>query len=127
MTVTYNGVTAGTTAANPPSVLIGVVGGVIQWPGASLGSTGAIVYPSGGGPRGGKLWLYNSTNAPSDMSGAGSITDGAILGMRRGDVMICVFNGGTATTDSYVFMGVLNSTESSLSTGAFNLASNFTT
>ena len=126
MTVTYNGATAASTLANPPMILAAGVGGVVQYPG-NLGSSGAIVYPSGGGPRGSKLWLYNSTNAPSDMSGAGSINDGAILGMRRGDVMICVFNGGTATTDSYVFMGVLNSTESSLSTGAFNLASNFTT
>ena len=125
MTMTYSGTTAGSTSRNPPNLLYSVVGGKIQYPGALGG--GAAVYPSGGGPRGGKLWFYSSTNVMTDLDDAGSIQDGVALGMVQGDVMICVFNGGTATTDAYVFLGVLNSTESSLSTGAFNISSNYTT
>lgn len=126
MTMTYYGTTAVSTSRNPPVLLYSVVGGRILYTG-DLGSSG--IYPNGGptNGRGGKVWLYNSTNAPSDLSGAGSIQDGTAIGMAKGDVMLCVFNGGTATTDAYGFLGVLNSTESSLSTGAWNLASNYTT
>jgi len=116
MTVTYRGTSAGSTSKNPPNLLYSVIGGQVPFPGDLTTR-----------PMGGKLWFYSSTNAPSDMSGAGSIIDGGILGMKPGDIMLCVFNGGAATTDSYMFAGVLNSTESTLSTAAYNLSSNMTT
>jgi len=116
MTMTYYGTTAASTSKNPPNLLYSVIGGQVPFPGDL--TTRAM---------GGKLWIYSSTNAPSDLSGAGSITDGGVLGMKPGDIMLCVFNGGAATTDSYLFAGVLNSTQSSLTTAAYNLSSNFTT
>lgn len=119
MTATYNGATAGTTSANPPFVLDSVIGGTVNYPGVLTTSA-----------RGGKVWFYSSTNAPADLintAGSGVFTDGGVLGMQRGDVMICVFNGGAKSTDAYVFMGALDSTNSSLTTSAWNLASNATT
>jgi hypothetical protein len=116
MTMTYFGSTAASTAANPPVVLDAIVGGKFQYPGALTTS-----------PRGGKVWFYSSTNAPADVDDAGAFTDGAVLGMSKGDVLIGVMNGGAASTDAYVYFGALNSTESTLSTGAWNICSNYTT
>lgn len=116
MTMTYFGSTAVSTAANPPVVLDAIVGGKFQYPGVLTTS-----------PRGGKVWLYSSTNAPADVDDAGAFTDGGVLGMQKGDVLIAVFNGGAASTDAYVFLGALNSTESSLTTSAWNICSNYTT
>lgn len=116
MTMTYLGTTAATTAVNVPNVLFSVVGGLVQYPGVLTSR-----------PMGGKLWFYSSTNAASDLSGVGSFTDGGLLGMKPGDPIICVFNGGAATTDSYMILGVLNSTASSITSAAYNLSSNFTT
>lgn len=116
MTMTYLGTTAASSAANPPVVLAASVGGQIQWPGVL--TTRAM---------GGKVWFYSSTNIMTDCDDAGAFTDGGVLGMRPGDLLLGVFNGGAATTDAYAFFGVLNSTQSSLSTGAYNIASNYTT
>lgn len=116
MTATYYGSTATSTAANPPLEVYSVIGGAIQYPGVL--TTAA---------KGGKVFFYSSTNTPSDMAAAGVINDGAQLGMKPGDLLIGVFNGGAATTDCYPYLGVLNSTESTLSTGAYNITSNYTT
>ena len=116
MTMTYYGTTAVSTSRNPPSLLYSVVGGQLQYPGDL--TTKAM---------GGKVWFYSSTNAPTDVDDAGSISDGGRLGMSRGDVLIGVVNGGAATTDCYPYIGILNSTESTLSTAAYNITSNYTT
>lgn len=116
MTMTYFGSTAVSTAANPPVVLDSIVGGLVQNPGVLTTSV-----------RGGKVWFYSSTNLPTDVDDAGAFSDGGALGMKRGDVIICVMNGGAASTDAYVFLGALNSTESSLTTAAYNVCSNYTT
>ena len=116
MTATYYGSTAGTTLANPPAEVFSVIGGKLQYPGVLTTSA-----------KGGKVFFYSSTNTPSDMNTAGTITDGAQLGMSPGDLLVGVFNGGAATTDCYPYLGVLNSTQSSLSTGAYNITSNYTT
>jgi len=116
MTMTYNGTTAGTTSKNPPLLLYSVVGGQIQYPGVL--TTKAM---------GGKVWFYSSTNAPGDVDDAGAIIDGGVLGMKPGDVLIGVVNGGAATTDCFPYIGILNSTNSSLTTAAYNITSNFTT
>jgi len=116
MTATYYGSTATSTAANPPLEVLSVIGGAIQYPGVLTTAS-----------KGGKVWFYSSTNTPSDMAAAGVIADGAHLGMKSGDVLIGVFNGGAATTDCYPYLGTLHSTESSLSTAAYNLTSNYST
>lgn len=116
MTMTYLGSTAVTTAVNPPVLLYSVVGGRIQYPGVLTSA-----------PKGGKVWFYSSTNLMTDCDDAGAFTDGGNLGMTPGDVLIGVFNGGAATTDAYAFIGILNSTASSISTAAYNITSNYTT
>lgn len=116
MTMTYFGSTATSTAANPAVLLYSVIGGQIQYPGVLTSR-----------PMGGKVWFYSSTNLMTDCDDAGAFTDGGQLGMRPGDLLLGVFNGGAATTDSYAFIGVLNSTASSISTAAYNISSNYTT
>jgi hypothetical protein len=116
MTMTYYGTTAGSTSKNPPTLLYSVVGGQIPFPGDL--TTKAM---------GGKVWFYSSTNAPTDVDDAGAFTDGGVLGMKPGDVLIGVVNGGAATTDCFPYIGILNSTNSSLTTAAYNITSNFTT
>ncbi len=122
MTVTYQGSTFTTTSANPPLLLYSVVGGKVQYPGV-LATSSTLA-------RGGKLWFYCSTNAPADMNTAGCISDGGVLGMAPGDLMIGVTfgtGGGISSTDMFPYMGVLNSTNSSLSTAAYNITSNYST
>lgn len=116
MTATYQGSTQVSTSQNPPLNLYSVIGGKVPFPGVL--TTAA---------KGGKLWFYSSTNTPADMNAAGVITDGGNLGMTPGDILIGVFNGGAATTDCYPYIGILNSTQSSLSTAAYNITSNYTT
>lgn len=116
MTMTYYGTTATSTSRNPPVVLYSVVGGQLQYPGDL--TTKAM---------GGKVWFYSSTNAQTDVDDAGAFSDGGVLGMKPGDVLIGVVNGGAATTDCYPYIGILNSTESNLSTAAYNITSNFMT
>jgi len=120
MTMTYYGTTAATTSQNPPLSLVSVMGGTIPYSG-DLSS----------GAKGGRLWLYSSTNAASDLAvtaNVGAITDGRALGMKNGDVLIGVTNGtgGSAlSSDATPFIGVLYS---SISTAAgFSICSNYTT
>lgn len=122
MTMTYLGSTAVSTAQNPPVLLYSCVGGKIQYPG--------VLHTSSTLARGGKIWFYSSTNAQTDVDDAGAFSDGAQLGMTPGDVLIGVvtgIGGGVSSTDMYCYIGVLNSTESTLSTGAFNITSNYAT
>ena len=122
MTMTYNGSTATSTAANPPVLLYSVVGGKIQYPGVLHTSTTLA--------RGGKVWFYSSTNAQTDVDDAGAFSDGGRLGMTPGDILIGVvtgIGGGISSTDMYCYIGVLNSTESSLSSAAYNICSNYAT
>lgn len=116
MTMTYFGSTAVSTAANPPVVLVSAIGGTLPYPGVLTTSA-----------RGASVWFYSSTNLQTDVDDAGAFSDGGVLGMKRGDLLLGVFNGGAASTDAFPFLGILNSTESSLSTAAYNITSNFTT
>ncbi len=116
MTMSYFGTSAASTAKNPPVLLYSAIGGQVPFPGVL--TTKAM---------GAKVWFYTSTNAPGDVDDAGAFIDGGILGMMPGDVLIGVVNGGAATTDCFPYIGILNSTQSSLSTAAYNITSNFTT
>jgi len=122
MTMTYKSSTQTSTAANPPLMLYSVVGGRVMWPG--------VLHTSSTLARGGKVWLYVSTNAQTDVDDAGAFSDGGSLGMQPGDLLLGVvtgIGGGISSTDMYAYIGVLNSTESSLTTAAYNITSNFTT
>jgi len=110
------------TVANPPVLLYSVVGGRIQYPG--------VLHTSTDQQRGGKVWMYVSTNAVTDVDDAGAFSDGGQLGMKPGDLLLGVVTGigGTiVSTDMFPYIGVLNSTESSLTTAAYNICSNYTT
>ena len=119
MTMTYYSSTigaTGSTSVNTPLLLYATIAGKVPYPGDLVTTN-----------RGGKVWFYSSTNAPADVGGAGVITDGGLLGMMPGDLLMGVVNGGSATTDCYPYLGILNSTQSSLSTAAYNITSNYTT
>ena len=121
MTATYYGATAGATLANPPLELTAVVGGQVPY-GGDL-STRAM---------GLKVWFYTSTNTAADMTAVGVISDGGKLGMTPGDILLGVFNGGAPVTGAHAssmhsYMGMLTSTESSISTGAYKMSSNYST
>ena len=122
MTMTYAGTTSVTTAANPPLELKGVVGGQVPFPGTLFTSSAPTI--------GGRLWMYSSSNAETDVDNAGAFSDGGKLGMKPGDVVLgCVLGIGglTASTDMYPYIGILNSTETSLSSAGFNICSNYST
>jgi len=122
MTMTYKSSTEGSTTANPPCLLYSVVGGRIQYPG--------VLHTSTDQQRGGKVWLYVSTNAQTDVDDAGAFSDGGALGMKPGDILLGVvtgIGGIIVSTDMYPYIGILNSTESSLTTAAYNICSNYTT
>ncbi len=106
MGLTYNGATAGTTLANPPVILDGVIGGVLPF-----ATTAA---------HGGKLWLYSSTNDVVDFVAAQAFNDGVVLGMKHGDPMILV-SGTAGSTTLKIQFGVL--VTSAAATG-FALSSN---
>ena len=115
--MTYYGTTAASTARNPANCLWrGGVGGRVQYPGASTTK-----------PYGAKIWVYSSTNGSSDVDEPnvpGAFVDGGVLGMYPGDLIIGVHNGGANISSAAVWWGVLNSTESSLATAAYNVTSN---
>ena len=126
MTQSYYGTTSGSTLRNPPNLLYAVVGGQIP-------NAGDLVVPSTipNMQLGGKVWFYSSTNAPSDMTGAQGIIDGGRLGMKNGDLLIgvCVSSWITSSGqgNAYPYLGILVSSETSVSTAGFRIATNYTT
>lgn len=101
MTVTYNGTTAGSTSQNPPVLIAQAMAGSIS---NSPGLTAA------------KLWFYTSTNASTDLSDtSGGFSDGYGLGMRAGDVVICV----QATAGSTLPITTVGTVGASSTAGAF--------
>ena len=121
MTVTYYSSTigaAGSTQINTPQMLYSVVGGKLQ-------NVGDLTTSA----RGGKIWFYSSTNVPADLfsGSAPPFTDGALLGMTNGDILFGVMNGGATSTDAYPFIGILGSSQTSLSTAPYGITSNYST
>ena len=106
MTLTYNGSTATSTAANPPVLLAAAIGGHVQW--ATSGSSASTgIFPGlPNGASGAKLWFYSSTNAYTDVIGAASFNDGYALGMTIGDVLIGVLTSANSTAP-FVYIGAL--------------------
>ena len=104
----YSGTTAASSVANPPNQIARVVGGRL-----SASSSASV----GGG---GGLWLYNSTNATTDMTAAAFFTEAYYLGMKQGDIVMGVqaSSAGSTTQIAYVAaLGAVTTAGAALSTG----------
>lgn len=86
----YNGTTALSSVANPPIEIARSVGGNAN--SLSTGGTGL------------GLWLYNSSAGSTDATVANYFTDAFYLGMKQGDVIICV---GCSGSSAYVQVNVI--------------------
>lgn len=118
MTMTYNGSTAVSTAANPPVVMAASIGGHVQF--ATSGSTAGVSnLPTGA--SGGKIWFYSSTNVAADVAGAATFNDGPALGMSPGDILIGVQTSADSTAP-FFYIGVLVTSAASTS---FTLSSSY--
>ena len=84
----YSGTTAGSTLANPPVLMASAMGGKIINNGSTQGGTGA--------GAGCNIWMYTSTNGTTEFFASNYFTDAYYIGMRAGDLLICV--GDTAST-----------------------------
>ena len=84
----YSGTTAGSTLANPPVLMASAMGGKIINNGSTQGGTGA--------GAGCNIWFYTSTNGTTEFFASNYFTDAYYIGMRAGDLLICV--GDTAST-----------------------------
>lgn len=77
----YSGSTASSSVANPPRKLIeGMVG--------NQGTTGLTTVPAVPGGQGGALWAYSSTNKTTDLTESNFFSDGNLLGMKPGDIVM---------------------------------------
>ena len=109
----YSGTTAATSLANPPRKIVEGIAG-------NAGTTGLSTAPSAPGAQGGALWYYSSTNSTTDLVAAGFFSDGKLLGMRPGDMVMGVqftSAGSSVITFQGAIIGV-SSTGASLSTGS---------
>ena len=79
----YYGSTASSTLANPPRLLI-------QSLTRTAGTTGLTTAPSAPNSQGGSLWYYCSTNLSTDVLASGFFSDGEVLGMAPGDIVLNV-------------------------------------
>ncbi len=81
MTTAYVGTTAASSVANPPIELMNSLGGQGNRPLA-----------------GSALWYYNSSNSSTEFTTSNFFTDGYYLGMKAGDVVICVYTASAGST-----------------------------
>ena len=98
MTATYSGTTAGATSANPHVVLTSVMGGNI------VNAPGVV---------GGRVWLYQSTNASTDMMAANSFSDAYQLGMQAGDIVLGVYSTAAGSSQAIAYLAVVGKTSTS--------------
>jgi hypothetical protein len=117
--MSYSGTTAASSVSNPPILLSRIAGAR-----TILGTSGLTGWTSGVTRAGGiGLWQYISTNLSTDMTVAGFFTDGQLLGMQVGDLLLNVQY--TSAGSSFIAgLGVLLTSNSSagwnLTTGGFN-------
>lgn len=96
----YNGSTAASSVANPPRCLVQGVGGFASSSGFdNIGHAGA---------HAGGLWSYVSTNTTAEVVAAGFFTDGKVLGMRPGDMVLGVSHTTTVGSSGVVYVGVVS-------------------
>ena len=91
----YIGTTSASSVANPPRAL-----GIPAGP-ARIASTGSGLNSN--------LWIFASTDTTSSPFTAGYFSDGYSLGMKTGDVVICVGQTSTVTSSHVLMLGVVSS------------------
>jgi hypothetical protein len=112
----YYGTTAASTDRNPPINLLTVIGGPQNTYAKVLSPTTAQSTASYVGGCG--LWYYRSSDSSTLVQTAGYFTDGLGLGMKTGDVMLCVHQSSYGTSPD-LSVGVIVTTAS---TAGFNMA-----
>lgn len=91
----YLGTTASSSVANPPICVNPGIGGSHR-----IASTGC--------PMGNRLWMYGSTEANSSSPfTANFFTDAKNLGMKQGDVVICINMATTVASSQVLSMGAV--------------------
>lgn len=109
----YSGTTAATSLVNCPRKIVEPMVG-------NQGTTGLTTNPGAPGAQGGALWFYSSTNLTTDLVAANFFSDGKLLGMRPGDMVMGVqFTSAGSSVISFqgAITGV-SSSGASLSTGS---------
>jgi hypothetical protein len=96
----YNGTTAASSVANPPRALVQGLGGF-----PSSSGFDDIGHP---GAHAGSLWSYVSTNTTAEVVATGFFTDGKVLGMRPGDLVLGVSHTTTVGSSGVGWMGVVS-------------------
>lgn len=90
----YIGTTAASSIANPPQCVSPGIG-----VGARLASTGC--------PIGLRLWMFGSTDTSSSPFTSNYFSDAKNLGMRQGDVVICVGMTSTVASSQVLMLGAV--------------------
>lgn len=106
----YVGSTATSTAANPPNR---ISHGLLTQ--SNFAESTSVI-------NGGAVWSYTSTNLTTDLNEANFFTDGHLLGMRNGDVLISATYSAESSTGAILYLGVItgvSTSGASLSTEAF--------
>jgi hypothetical protein len=93
----YIGTTSASSIANPPRP-------VAPLDQARIASTAS--------PIAARLWLYASTGTSTDPFTAGFFSDGYAIGMKQGDVVICVNQTSTVSSSQQLSIGVVSSVSS---------------
>lgn len=88
----YIGTTAASSIANPPRP-------VAPLDAARIASTGS--------PMAARLWLYASTGTSTDPFTSNFFVDGYYLGMKQGDVVICVNQTSTVASSQQLSLGIV--------------------
>lgn len=101
----YLSSTCGSSAVVPVLVSQGIASTAIGSTVASTSARGAIP----------KHWFYASTHTQAEVAAAGFITDGRILGMSIGDVLMVV--GSTTMVQSQHIVNAVSSTGITVSAG----------
>ena len=110
----YYGTTASSTLANPARLLI-------QGLTRNQGTTGLTTAPSAPNSQGGSLWYYCSTNLSTDVLASGFFSDGKVLGMGPGDVVLNVqfSSAGSSVQGMFgIITAITTAGAASMSTGA---------
>lgn len=95
----YIGSTAASSIANPPGLISRPLG-----PGARVASTGCPIRLG--------LWVFGSTDTTSSPFTSGYFSDGYEIGMRQGDIVMCVGMTSTVSSSQVLMIGVVSSVSS---------------
>lgn len=124
----YSGTTAASSAQNVPILIARGMGGITSTGGNLLQSTASTSYSNPNLSGGTGIWIYQSVDPTTTIVGTlNYFTDGAALGMRNGDVIICQSMTSYGATSSLLMgMGTLVTTNStngfSVATGSLMLS-----